>query len=130
MKEEFYIGQIFEGIYPPEAAIWCNQNNVYIDVIGEKRYEIKEIPAPSIDELKEQVRDVRDSYINDIEWRVSRYRDQHEISIETTDSEEEYMLILHYMQYLRDYPESSETWYEQNPLTYEEWKGEDNNANS
>lgn len=24
---EFYIGQIFEDIYPPEAADWCNSNN-------------------------------------------------------------------------------------------------------
>jgi hypothetical protein len=27
---EFYIGQIFEDIYPPEAARWCNLNNAMI----------------------------------------------------------------------------------------------------
>lgn len=54
MKEEFYIGQIFEDVYPPEAAIWCNANNAYIDVIGEKRYEIKEVPGPSEEEIKQQ----------------------------------------------------------------------------
>lgn len=27
---EFYIGQIFEDIYPPEAADWCNSNNAMI----------------------------------------------------------------------------------------------------
>lgn len=27
---EFYIGQIFEDIYPPEAADWCNANNAMI----------------------------------------------------------------------------------------------------
>jgi hypothetical protein len=44
---EYYVGQIFEGNYPPMAAIWCNQNNCYIDVIGEKVYQIKEVePAP------------------------------------------------------------------------------------
>ena len=26
----YKIGQIFEGIYPPEAAIWCNENNAFI----------------------------------------------------------------------------------------------------
>lgn len=27
---DFYIGQIFEDIYPPEAADWCNSNNAMI----------------------------------------------------------------------------------------------------
>lgn len=27
---EFYIGQIFEDIYPPEAVDWCNSNNAMI----------------------------------------------------------------------------------------------------
>lgn len=25
---DFYIGQIFNGEYPPEAAVWCNENGV------------------------------------------------------------------------------------------------------
>ena len=54
---EFYIGQIFEGKYPPEAAIWCNQNNAYIEKIGNHKYEIKEVvvPAPTKEE-QEQAR--------------------------------------------------------------------------
>lgn len=49
MNQEYYIGQIFEGKYPPEAAIWCNANNAYIGVIGDHRYEIKTIPpAPAL----------------------------------------------------------------------------------
>ena len=55
MTEEFYVGQIFEGSYPPEAAIACNQNGWFIDVIGDHRYEIKEIPEPT-EEEKKQVR--------------------------------------------------------------------------
>ena len=46
MNKDFYIGQIFEGIYPPAAACWCGRNNAYIDLIGDKVYEIKEIPEP------------------------------------------------------------------------------------
>ena len=80
-------------------------------------------PEPTVDEKKAVVRAVRDQYINEIEWRVSRYRDQKEMGIATTDNENTYIQILEYMQYLRDYPESSETWYEQNPLTFEEWVG-------
>ena len=121
MTEEFYIGQIFEGSYPPAAAVWCNQNHAYIDAIGLKRYEIKEVPGPSVDDKKNKVREVRDTYINDIEWRVSRYRDQVEINVDTSDTEETYLQILHYMQYLRDYPESSEDWYESNPLDFNSW---------
>lgn len=78
-------------------------------------------PEPTVDEMKAQVRMVRDGYINGIEWRVSRYRDQKELEIQTTDDEETYHKILLYMQYLRDYPESSWNWYENNPLTFEEW---------
>lgn len=58
MKEEYYIGQIFEGKYPPMAAVWCNQNNAYIEVIGDHRYEIKAVPpapAPTKEE-QEQAR--------------------------------------------------------------------------
>lgn len=52
-EQEFYIGQIFDGVYPPMAAVWCNANHAFIDVIGERRYEIKEVPGPSEEEIKQ-----------------------------------------------------------------------------
>lgn len=52
-EQEFYIGQIFDGVYPPMAAVWCNANNAFIDVIGERRYEIKAVPGPSEEEIKQ-----------------------------------------------------------------------------
>ncbi len=58
MNEDFYIGQIFEGKYPPAAAVWCNQNNAYIDVIGDHVYEIKEVP-PAPAPTKEQQEQAR-----------------------------------------------------------------------
>lgn len=81
---------------------------------------VKSEPTP--EEKKTTVRYIRDSYINGIEWRVSRYRDQSELGITTTDDLETYHKILEYVQYLRDYPESSVYWYEHNPKTFEEWK--------
>ena len=56
---EFEIGQVFEGIYPPEAASWCNQaGNCYIEEIesinGVRRFEIKGVPAPDEEELKQR----------------------------------------------------------------------------
>lgn len=78
-------------------------------------------PEPTVEDKKMVVRATRDQYINDIEWRVSRYRDQKEMGIATTDDENTYFQILEYMQYLRDYPESTADWYEHNPKTWEEW---------
>lgn len=48
---EFYIGQIFEGDYPEEAAKWCSDGQIAcieeIDPVDEKRrFEIVEIPPP------------------------------------------------------------------------------------
>lgn len=70
MNEEFYIGQIFEGVYPPEAAIWCNANNAYIDVVGEKRYEIKEVPAPTPEEEKERRIAELKSELNSTDYKI------------------------------------------------------------
>jgi hypothetical protein len=51
---EYHIGQIFTGIYPTDAAEWCNNNNAYIDEIepenNTRRFQIKEqepyVPTP------------------------------------------------------------------------------------
>ena len=47
---EYYIGQIFIGIYPSEAATWCNENNAFIEELepqnNERRFQIKECPPP------------------------------------------------------------------------------------
>jgi hypothetical protein len=42
---EFYIGQTFKGMYPPEAAAWCNSNNAHIENINGWR-TIVENPMP------------------------------------------------------------------------------------
>ena len=57
--ETFYIGQIFENEYPSEAAEWCNERqDCYIDEIETvadiRRFEIKLIPAPSAEEVKQR----------------------------------------------------------------------------
>lgn len=46
MEEQFYIGQVFEGEYPPEAAIWCNENGAHIEAGKDGVYTIVENPAP------------------------------------------------------------------------------------
>lgn len=124
MKENFYVGQIFEDMYPVDAANWCNKYQkkmVEIEPTDVRRFQIQETPEPSVEEKKATVRSTRDMYLNSIEWRISRYRDQLEIGVDTTDTEETYIKILQYMQYLRDYPSSSDKWYEENPKTFEEY---------
>ena len=49
----FYIGQTFEGRYPPEAAVWCNANRAYIESQGGV-YVIVGIPEPTPEEIAEQ----------------------------------------------------------------------------
>lgn len=78
MEKEYYIGQIFDGIYPPEAANWCNQNNAYIEEISERRYEIKEVP-PAPAPTKEEIRKMREAaYIAEtdrIQTHIDRLKD-------------------------------------------------------
>ena len=55
----FEIGQIFVGEYAPECAIWCNENNAYIEEIeaaeGVRQFQIVAIPEPTIEELQAQI---------------------------------------------------------------------------
>ena len=133
MSENRYAKIIDEKTHEVQVGVGCD--DAYYEEIGMTKMDVEQAynslwyvagyapskPEPTVDEMKAQVRMVRDGYINGIEWRVSRYRDQKELEIQTTDDEETYHKILLYMQYLRDYPESSWNWYENNPLTFEEW---------
>ena len=42
MKEEFYIGQIFDGMYPKEASDWANENNADITEIDPIEKDVEE----------------------------------------------------------------------------------------
>ena len=76
--------------------------------------------APTDDELKAQVRAVRDKYMQTTQNRIDRYRNQKELGIETTDTEEVFKRLLEYTQYLRDYP-NGENWWAKNPMVFNEW---------
>ena len=43
---EYYIGQTFDGIYPPEAAVWCNLNGAHIEMVEDKYIIVENAPAP------------------------------------------------------------------------------------
>ena len=76
--------------------------------------------VPTEDELKAQVRSVRDKYMQTTQNRIDRYRNQKELGIETTDTEEVFKRLLDYTQYLRDYP-SGKNWWVKNPMVFNEW---------
>lgn len=76
--------------------------------------------VPTEDELKAQVRSVRDSYMVSTQNRIDRYRNQKELGIETTDTEEVFKQLLEYTQYLRDYP-NGKKWWNKNPMVFDEW---------
>lgn len=78
--------------------------------------------APYNDLKIKEVRAVRDGYLSAILPKIDRYRNQREGGFETTDKEEVFKKYLAYTEYLRNYPESSDTWFETNPLTFEEWE--------
>jgi hypothetical protein len=52
---EFYIGQIFEDIYPPEAASWCNSNNAKIVELDPIEKEVEETYIEQVPVEKEEV---------------------------------------------------------------------------
>ena len=75
---------------------------------------------PTDDELKAQIRAVRDSYMQTTQNRIDRYRNQKELGIETTDTEEVFKRLLEYTQYLRDYP-NGKNWWVKNPMVFDAW---------
>lgn len=69
----FEIGQIFEGGYSPEAAVFCNsRGDCYIDEIepidGQRRFQIVAVPEPTDDEIAERVRRERDRRIAETDY--------------------------------------------------------------
>lgn len=48
----YFIGQIFNDPYPPEAAGWCNENNAYLDDYGTNQTIIKAVPEETSAERK------------------------------------------------------------------------------
>lgn len=59
-ESEFFIGQIFEETYPPDAAVYCNSHgDRYIKEIekgenGKRRFQIVAVPEPTPEEIEAQ----------------------------------------------------------------------------
>lgn len=103
MSEEFYISQIFEGEYPPEAACYCNDHgDRYIEEIeptaeGVRRFEIKAVPEPTTEEIAAGIRMQRDMLIRETDYLAMP-------DYPLTDDERE--ALTQYRQALRDLPQA------------------------
>ena len=72
-ETDFYIGQVFEETYPPEAAVWCNSHgDRYITELekeGDKRrFQIVAVPEPTTEEIAAQVRAKRDALLAETDF--------------------------------------------------------------
>lgn len=65
---DFSIGKVFEGEYPPEAAVWCNTRGDCSIQQVDGKYQIVENPPVSIGVLAENVRSERDRRLAETDW--------------------------------------------------------------
>lgn len=65
---DFSIGKVFEGEYPPEAAVWCNTRGDCSIQQVDGKYKIVENPPVSIGVLAENVRSERDRRLAETDW--------------------------------------------------------------
>lgn len=99
----FKIGQIFEGEYPPEAAVWCNEHqDCYIDEIEQigcvRRFQIVAVPEPTDEDVAAQMRAERDRKITKTDYYMMS---DYPISKENLDE------VKAYRQALRDITEQT-----------------------
>jgi hypothetical protein len=101
-----------------KVADWCNEGQEYhIEDMGEYYATVKN-PEPTVEELQQRVRAVRNSYletyVDPVVSNPLRWDDL---------TEEEKQVYKDYRRYLLDYTEN-ENWWLSNPLTLNEWKSE------
>ena len=106
-----------------EFAYICTKDDLDIKEYSDRLEALPRVYSD--DEKKRSVRLLRKSLINDLKWRIERYQTQEAGNIKTNDSKETYVDMLLYLQYLRDYPEQKNKWWDQNPLTFDEWRKND-----
>ena len=84
---KFSIGQSFEGKYPPEAAVWCNENNAYIKADGSS-YTIVAIPEPELPELKAiKLNEINAAYQQAITTLTPTYPDDERLTFDKQEAE-------------------------------------------
>lgn len=65
---DFSIGKVFEGEYPPEAAVWCNTRGDCSIQQVDGRYQIIQNPEPDDSMVAEAIRDKRGNLIGETDY--------------------------------------------------------------
>ena len=128
-----YVDDTFDENFEA-AKKWAREHNTTLEELIDRRterdgvlyryFQIGEEPKPYIPTDEEKaaiIRRKRDVLIDDIKWRIERYKSQQELEIETSDNATTYTQILRYMQYLRDIP-AQENFPNIELLTFEQWQ--------
>ena len=101
---EIKIGDIFQDDEEySKRAEWCNANSCYIEEIepkedGTRQFIIKEIPAPTDEELAQQIRAQRNSLLSQTDYLMMP---------DYPISDDKRKLIEEYRRALRDIPEQA-----------------------
>lgn len=98
MEASFFINQKFDGVYPPEAAVWCNERSDCSIRQVEGGYQIVENPKPTNAELAENTRIKRDHFLSETDFYLMS-----DYPSDPKNLEE----IKKYRQALRDIPEQA-----------------------
>ena len=74
---EYYIGQIFNGSYPTDVAVWCDNNNSKVEDLGNKTYEIKakQKHIPTEEEQRQNRAFAYQQEVDPITSHIQRLRD-------------------------------------------------------
>lgn len=107
-----------------KMAEFCRENNFEIEDKRPEYFEIVEAKKLSDEEIYNQkanaVRSIRSEYMSDTLNRVDRYERQAAIGVETTDSHDDYLKMLNYLEYLRNVPQSVD-FPNIEVLTFDKW---------
>lgn len=60
-EKEFYIGQVFKGIYPPELSVWCAENGATVRKQEDNSFIIEKYVEPE-KSLEQKVIDLEQKY--------------------------------------------------------------------
>ena len=94
-----------------DLAVYCNQNGLIIEDKGDYLEAVNQ-PEPSYEEKEARVRQVRNQYLKQTDkFMLADY------PITSTQKSK----YKQYRAYLRDYPDSSEDWFEHEPMSFDDW---------
>lgn len=109
-----------------ECQVGIGTNSKFYKTIGMAEMDVEQAydgtwyvagyaPEKPQSKKEEEVRNIRNQYLE-------KYVDPYQMVLRWNAlTEENQNNIINYRQYLLDYTISSDKWFEQNPLTYDEW---------